>query len=215
MKSLLVQAMYVNTPDSNVLRQGDIIRDVYFPRYSLSELRVLHKLNDEGEVLFADGAIVKAEKRFAIVLSQCCEFNDGKRNAFSLGAVRPVSEILGQQRSVGAIVRGFLQSPNSLAVTLAQLVPWPKSASRQMDLNVLRQANRITPSSENKAVNVFLLESDGVFLTEPHIADFSQVVSVNMKALKHVVRSKVLEMEQTHRRQFQLKLGYFYAREAK
>lgn len=207
--------MYVTTPDSNVLRQGDIIKDVYFPRYSLSDLRILHRFGDDGEMQFADGAIVKAEKRFAIVLSQCCEFNEGKRNAFSLGAMQPASEFLGQQRSLAAMVRGFLQPPRWLAVTLAELVPWPKSASGQMALDDLRRANRVDPSSENKAVNVFLLEADGIYLTEPYIANFSQVVSVSMKALKHVTRSKVLEMEQAQRRQFQLKLGYFYAREAK
>lgn len=207
--------MYMTTPDKNALRQGDIIRDVYFPRYSLSELRLLHRINDDGETHFADGAIVKAEKRFAIVLSQCCEFNEGKRNGFSLGALQAVSEYYGQRRRLATIAKNFLQSRRSLAVTVAELVPWPKSTSGKMSLDDLRRANQIDSSSENKAVNVFLLEPDGVHLQEPYIANFSQVVSVSMKSIAHVTRSKVLEMNQADRRRFQLKLGYFYAREAK
>ena len=68
--------MYEGHLDLTRLRQGDIIRDFCFPRYSLAEIRLLHSIADNGQAEFDEKAILKSTYRFAVVLSQCCEFNE-------------------------------------------------------------------------------------------------------------------------------------------
>jgi len=194
--------MYEGTPDLNNLRQGDVIRDFCFPRYSIADLRLLHSVEPDGSTKFDNRAILKSEHRFAVVLSQCCEFNEGKRNAFTLGFVARLNELLRPRPEVW----GF---------NLAELVPFQKSSSRQSTVDQIRKANTLDlTSGETKAVNVYLLEPDGQHLEEPHIVDFSRVISVRMKDRASVLRLKILQMKDECRRQFQEKLAYFYGRRA-
>ena len=194
--------MYEGTPDLTTLRQGDVIRDFCFPRYSIADLRLLHAVAPDGSTKFDNRAILKSEHRFAVVLSQCCEFNEGKRNAFTLGFVGSLRELL-------------RPSPTLWGFNLAELVPLKRSPLRQRTVEEIRKANELNlPSGETRAVNVYLLEADGHHLTEPHIVDFSRVISVNIKDHESVCHLKVLQMTSHYRRQFQEKLAYFYGRRA-
>ena len=106
-------------------------------------------------------------------------------------------------------------------VNLSELVPFAKSAFRGRDadkrLTMLRSANRILADhpQSNHALNAFLLEPDGVHLIEPHVVDFSRVTSISIKDVGRVLPDKILEMENSVRREFQLKLAYFYGRAAR
>lgn len=198
--------MYDANPDKSRLRQGDVLRDVYMPRYSLKDLALLHTLcSSEGATVFAGKSILKTECRHAVVLSQCCEFDEGKRNGFSIAALVPWT---GRKSPLVTRSWGFV---------IAELVPVLRSAFRGFagspteTLEALRRAN---DSSLREAMNTYLFEEHPDDLSEPHLADFTQVMSVKMKDRHTLVGHKVLQLTQEARRQFQLKLGMFYSRKA-
>jgi hypothetical protein len=190
--------MFEAAPDLTSLRQGDVIRGMYLPRYSLSTLSLLHKMGAAGGLEYEHRAILKAEQGFAVVISQCCEFNQGKRNAFSLARLLSVRQAL-------------WPDPPRWGFSLAELVPakWTGVA-----VGKLREANTVTEEGENAAVNVYLYDADGHVLTEPHIVDFTQVMSVRMEDKDKVLRGKALQLDREHRLEFQFKLSYFYSRPA-
>jgi hypothetical protein len=193
--------MYEATPDPTILRQGDILRDIYLPRYAF-DAQFLHMLQANGSFAFSNQAVLKAEKRYAIVLSQCCEFNDGKRNSFTLASLITLRKWLHPGRRFW----GF---------NLAELIPLSRSALKRHTIDEMLQANRIDPSAvQNRAVNAYLFEPYGHVLKEHYIADFTQVTSVRMKDKDTALRSKILQLKDEYRREFQRKLGYFYARPA-
>lgn len=192
--------MYEARPDRANLRQGDVIRGIYFPTYSFPELLLLHKIDDVGGLKFDKRVVVGATQRFAVVISQCCEFNEGKRNAFSLAAMMGVKEML----RVGTTRWGF---------NLAQLIP---AAHLRIPVDRLRAANVIDENSgePNAAVNSYLYDSGGNVLTEPQVVDFTRVISIRMEDQKAVLRAKVLQLDSDHRLEFQFKLAHFYGRPA-
>lgn len=196
--------MYEASLDAARLRQGDIIFDFYFPRYSFASSYFLTQLDDQQQFKYSDLAVVNASIRKAIILSQCCEFNEGKRNAFSLAAIFRVKELL----------------PKSRYFSLAELLPLsrsshrPKSGNEAKVIGQLLEANIVDLEKQNDAVNTYLLEPDGSILTEHHVVDLSQIVSVKIEEKNRVLKKKVLQLDQQHRREFQLKVAYFYGRKA-
>ena len=195
--------MYESTLDLTTLRQGDVVRDFCFPRYSFPKVRLLYSLGGEQPPQFDGQAVLLAKHQYAVVLSQCCEFNEGKRNAFSLGLVKSLRELLTPELTV-------------CGVNLAALWPLSKSPLRMHTVEEIRKANKLDlRGGANKAVNVYFLEPDGNYLQEPHIVDFSQVISIRMEDKNVVLKTKVLQMTDDNRRQFQQKLAYFYGRRAK
>jgi hypothetical protein len=190
--------MYEPLPDSSTLRQGDIIRDFCFPRYSFSSTRLVYSIKG-GQPEFNKESVLKSDYRFAVVLSQCCEFNENKRNSFSLSALLPASW-LPRKALTGH------------GINLAELSIASKSQLRQMDIEKLRTANTIQRRDENHAVNVFFPEADGKYFSEPMLVDFSQVVSIDMKDAKRIQGNKILQFNDATRQLFKQKLAYFYLR---
>jgi hypothetical protein len=197
--------MYEPTPDLSRLRQGDVIKWAFLPRFSNSNVLFLHEYSKDGNWIFKKKAIIETNHGYAVILSQCCEFNEGKRLAFSLSELLPFRYVLNRRKK-------------SCIINIAELVAVVKSPfrgreGRELDqIERLRSSNKIESGSKNESVNVFLFEADGTFLTEPYIADFSRVTSVSMDDMKSVLKNKVLQLGEEQRRQFQVKLAYFYAR---
>jgi hypothetical protein len=192
--------MYETSPDLTVLRQGDVISNIVFPKFSLKEMRLLYKVEASENPAFGDEVILKTSTQFAAVLSQCCEFNEGKRKSFSL------ARIVGLGERTHPALRVF-------GVNLAEIVPWNRLAPRQRDLEALLRANSVE-ADRPQHVNVYTLRPDGQHLAEPHLVDFSRVFSVHIAEKERVLARKVLQLDSSHRREFQLKLAYFYARSA-
>lgn len=201
--------MYDESPDFSRLRQGDVVEDFHFPKYSFGTLKLLHQADESGEFAFSNEVQVTARTRHGVVITQCCEFTAGKRNDFSLAILEPVREFFRSEITVW----GF---------NIAELVPVARSTYRGRGpevsderLQMLRDANKIDwEADENDAVNVYLYEPDGNLLTEPHLVDFTRVVSVRMDDQERVAESKALQLDPDHRREFQIKLAYYYGRKA-
>lgn len=200
--------MYEHSPDTSRLRQGDVLGEFYFPRFSFGAVHLLHAFADDGSLTFDDRAQLSVQRGPAVVISQCCEFNEGKRNAFSLARLVSVR-------------RRLAELERTRGLNIARLVPLAKSSYRGREVTPtlvrdLEAANEIDPDADqNAAVNVYLYRADGTVLTEPHIADFSEVISIRIADSERLKKQKRLELEPAFRRQFQLKLAYFYGREAK
>lgn len=200
--------MYEEEPNLSRLRQGDVLEGVYFPRYSLGNLSLLHKLESSGELSFNEKALVGAQEHHAVVLSQCCEFTESRRNAFSIGA------LFSLKRRVRRALRSW-------AFNIAELVPVSRSIHRSRGeiseevIEELQAANSVPPEDEHyEVVNSYLFEPDGEVLEEHYLAEFTRVVSVRIEDAERLLADKVLQLDQKHRREFQLKLGAFYSRRA-
>lgn len=191
--------MYIPSPDASNLRQGDILAGIYLPRFSVGETQFLHKLKDDGSWEFQKHTVMKTEETYAAVISQCCEFNDGKRNSFTLAQLLRLSG--GQRR--GWKVFGF---------NLAQISPWRSVETPEPTPDELLKRNSL--ENDIQDVNVYFLKPDGVHFKVPYVIDFTRVFSVSMKEKPRVLKNKVLEFDNEHRLEFQEKLAYFYSRPA-
>lgn len=192
--------MYETSPNLNELRQGDVIAGVYLPTFGIQDVRFLHKMDADGKLTPADQAILSVSQQFVAVVSQCCEFNPGKRNSFSLAQLARFSHRPAKSWRV-------------LGFNLAGVVPVKKSSLLRHNIADILEANCIE-GHENQYVNVYALRPDGTHLTEPYLVDFTRVFSVRMSEKDRVLMGKVLQLDVQRRREFQQKLGYFYARSA-
>lgn len=197
--------MYNQNYEQNKLRQGDVVSGVFMPRIKVSSSRYLYGLSEEDSYAFRNQGVYDVEDCKAVIISQCCEFNPGKRFSFSLCSLLPFNTFKKQN-----IVKCW-------GLNLVELVPYARSAFKGRDevsLSLLRESNVIGDEEVNYAVNAFLFEADGICLHEPHVADFSRVASFSIKDLEFFKKRKRLELTNESRRNFQLKLAYFYGRSA-
>lgn len=201
--------MYEKTPDLRRLRQGDIISSAFLPRFSNANTLFLHEYSKARNWEFKKKAIIVMNQGYAVVLSQCCEFNLNKRQAFSLIDILPWKK---HSKEVS--------KKKSWGFNIAEFIPISKSPFRKQnreqeeELERLRRANIMSPEKKVGALSTFLFEPDGKYLTEPYVADFSRVTSLPMKDVNTILDSKILQLDSKHRRQFQTKLVHFYGRKA-
>lgn len=81
--------MYVS-PDTNNLRQGDIIRDVIFPLYNLNNMWTISDLRSQETPRIQ----MQYTKTYAMVISQCCEFQEGKRKHFLVALIGTIPDVI-------------------------------------------------------------------------------------------------------------------------
>lgn len=194
-------------PDRSTLRQGDVIQRLLLPRYSLGNLGLIYRFAPDDNHVFDDRGAVGMTNSLAVVLSQCCEFNQGKRQAFSVAELLPA-------RRMGTWTLPLW------GLNLAELTPLKYVMARGIDrrelVDALRRGNEIDTGAreKNTSLHLFLYDSDGAVLEEPHVADFSRVTSIRMKDMGRVRERKVLQLDEDSRAKFRMKLAYFYGRSA-
>jgi hypothetical protein len=192
--------MYEESPNLIELRQGDILSGVYLPRFSLVDTHFLHTIKTDGTLKYSDMVMMKTATNFAAVISQCCEFNPGKRNSFSLAQV------------VGLGARRTLPR-RSFSFNLAEIVTWKKFVKNRDNIDPWLKANTLD-GERFQCVNVYVLRPDGKHFTDYQMIDFSRVFSVRMEEKEGVLSKKVLQLDAAHRIELQDKLAYFYSRQA-
>jgi len=199
--------MYDPNPDMTRLRQGDVLAILNLPRFKISTTSFLHNMQPDGNFIPQDRAVIDTIPSYAVVLSQCCEFNTNKRSSFSIVSMFSIKE---QRLS------------RSWGINVAELVALAKSPFRPRqgmvddEIERLRAANTVQgESGRNEALNAYLYSPDGVHLSEHYVADFSRVTSLSMKDMPTILNHKLLQLDDDNRRLFQLKLAYFYARPAR
>lgn len=197
--------MYVELFEEEKLRQGDVIAGLTIPRLSFKNTGYIYENKSGNFATFADKIVVNAEERLSVVISQCCEFNEGKRNAFA------IAPLLFWKKAIS-------HSINLSGISLCELIPISKSpfnrkGREEQILEELRKSN-YAEEEERSNVHAFLFEPDGEHLKEPHIVDFTRITSISMKDHDFVHSKKVLQLQDEMRLALQLKIGYFFARKA-
>jgi hypothetical protein len=194
--------MYEATPDLTTLWQGDVINDIYLPRLEFGSAGFLYKFDPkDGELHFGGQTVSKAASCKAVVLSQCCEFTEAKRDSFSVAELVSITDFTDQ---------------TALAFNLAELRPIKETRLRNADPATLLETNVFNEGdlATTKLVSCYVYDTDGHHFSEPHIADFTRITSISMKDKAFVAKAKILQLDQPHRFELKRKLAYFFSRPA-
>lgn len=192
--------MYEASPDDTDLLQGDVINNIHLPSFSFQNSGFLHKFVPDGPPSYDGRVVSSASLSRAVVLSQCCEFSDNKRQWFSIAELVNVADLIDQA---------------AIAFNLAPLQPISK-AKIKYPYEELLKTNAIDENdlSRNKLLSGYVYDYDGNYLAEPHVVDFTRVTSISMRDKNYVLRRKIMQLDNAHRDEFKRKLGYFYMRPA-
>lgn len=194
--------MYEANPDMGELRQGDIISEVYLPKFNMNEVGYLQKMGDDGLFKSPEHAVMTVTCQYVAVISQCCEFTADRRNSFSLAG------LIDMRRRPSRDWRVF-------GINLAEIVSWKSIAWNRTGQLDLLKANTFDPETGTvEYVNSYFLRPDGTHLKDVHAIDFTRVFSVRIKDKAKFIRNKVLQLDDDNRLKLQQKLAYFYARPA-
>lgn len=182
--------MFVEAPNKEELRQGDIIEGLLFPIMQFRQLSLLgtpHESSfsntspnllatfEEKKKVFT--AQVKVFQAFAIVLSQCCDI-----------AIR---------------ADGKLDAP---VFVVAPLIDVPYQVQKNSEMLSLLQNN----STENFVNFFYITQQDP--LPKSFIVDFGRPLSVPREELSFVLSRKVLEMTSESRLKFKNNLSFHFGR---
>jgi len=190
--------MYEPSPDTTELWQGDVISRIHLPSYTFTSTTFSHAFREDGTPEYKGQSTSGAKISKAIVLSQCCEFTEEKRHWFS------VAELIE--------FRDFTEQVT--AFNLAPLIPLDKTGVKFPSYEELLQSNVVAPDRHNDLVNGYVYDRDGNHLAQPHIVDFTRVTSLSMKDKGYVLKRKILQLDEAHRKEFKRKLAFFYLRPA-
>lgn len=193
--------MYESSPDLTTLWQGDVINDIYLPRLEFSSAGFVHKFTPSGELRFGGNTVAKAAKCKAVVVSQCCEFIEKKRDSFSVAELVSITDFVDQ---------------TVLAFNLAELRPISETRLRNANPAELLATNTFDDDdlAGNRLVNCYVYDMHDSYFSEPHIVDFTRITSISMKDKQFVARAKILQLDEPHRDELKRKLGYFFTRPA-
>ncbi len=180
--------MFVEVPNRQDLRQGDIVQGFYFPHLTCSQIQILGSppsaptapngplnLTAKAQKQFLNASI-QVQRSYCIVLSQCCDL---------------IHE------------NGKLKLP---AFVLSPLMDVPyQIRNDNVKLTALKK------NEPGKYVNLFYIPQVSP-LPQDYVVDFVNAFSVLRADLKFALDGKVLQMKDEARVSFKVKLGLHFAR---
>jgi len=182
--------MFISTPDTTALRQGDIINNVLFPHLRISDLTLLGK-QIASEPISLDGfklsgsidnkkyvsGMIKLQVTSAIIISQCCDvqLNNGK-----------------------------LEVPNFVLAPLDLVKSYP-SFKVTADLEILKK------NELGRFTNLFYLDPTPP-ISEQSVVNFNRTFCLQKEDYEIVLSRKVLQMTDESRVKFKLKLAHHFGR---
>lgn len=191
--------MFVEQIDTTELRQGDIIRGLFYPELNCSDLHLIGTpdLNSSNLTLNAEvqanllaltdkkpkegltvlTAQMKVYYGYFILITQCCDI---------------------AKREKG--------KPNLSAFVISPLVEVPYPIRQNPDNLSELQAN-----NQGTYINFFYIPSHQ-HLSQDYVVDFNRVVALPRSQYDFVLSRKVLQMTDHQRVKFKLKLGSHFAR---
>lgn len=180
--------MFLTEPNLNQLRQGDVIRGLFFPFMKSDTLQILSSVDEIGQthVTFKDKkygkqlmqALVGVFADFSIVMSQCCDV----------------------QVTDGQTV------PAAPAFVIAPLFRIP--------VDIARDSVKLTKFRHNGKdyANLFSLAIVPPLTDDHALVDFSRLVSIPSSEYPRAIKGKVLQMTDASRVRFKTKLGAHFGR---
>ena len=193
--------MFIGVADADLscLRQGDILRDIPFPRLASAEISLLGKIipdfpprpvpviavvtnthRDDPNWLVAQ---IPVRLSYCAVITQCCDLE---------------------------LRNGTLRMP---AFAVARLITIPKSiASDPQRLTSLRGNKDPRSGTDPGYINFFHIPAHPQMGSSEWIVDYNQVVSIPGREFPAVLTRKILQMEDDWRVKFKIKLALCLAR---
>lgn len=182
--------MFVSTPDTTVLRQGDIIINVLFPNLRISDLTLLGK-HIASEPMSPDGfrlsgsidngkyvhGMIKYQLTSAVVISQCCDIQ---------------------------LNNGILEVPNFVLAPLDPLRSYPKFK----DAALLEDLKK---NELESFTNLFYLDLAPP-ITVQSVINFNRTFCLQKEDYQVVLSRKVLQMTDESRVKFKIKLAHHFGR---
>lgn len=183
--------MFIPVCDTKSLRQGDVIKGIYYPLLKHGELSLVGRPTEAGHTQ-VDGIVLAASvenKKYVqglmkfvptlgIVVSQCCDVQakDGKLDvpAFVLAPIEPLR-----------FLHTIATNPDAVA--------------------------NLKKNHPSKYANLFYL-GDTPPIQEPSIVNFNKVFSVQQSDYQTILTMKVLQMSDENRVQFKVKLASHFGR---
>jgi hypothetical protein len=189
--------MFVNDPEPNCLRQGDILRSIPYPLLHADNVRILGRLGEGGEwnpASFEDDEIehrklpawicqMPTRVGFAVVISQCCD-------------IAPQH---------GKIIQA--------TIAFARLVPIPSAISKDTARLESLRSNKYPLNPDDPGyINYFYVAPHNQLAEQEWIVDYAQVLSIPSSAFPAILKSRVLQMDDDTRIRFKVKLAASYGR---
>jgi hypothetical protein len=169
---------------SRNLRQGDIFGLTLYPKLK-SQPRIARTHGWQVDAEQAIALEYLADEQYAVVISHCCEFSEGKRERFLIARTQKFPPRMEPE------MRATIEASNA-AVRVDEDQP-----------------------ERREWLEFFVLDPVvGCFDDDKRLVDFTTIMSVHKTMISHIKDMKKAELEQPHREQFRKKLGLFLARDA-
>jgi hypothetical protein len=186
--------MFIENADTTALRQGDIIRGVYFP---------LLRMDAPPRVVgtFAAGSGERVDLK--AVTEQI------GRSWYLLvqtHAVMSFCAVLSQDCDVD-----LKQSPPPPSFVLCRLIPVPEPIKRKEFLYGALKGN-LDPYGDQRPFFQLFYIGRAVGLDEEYVADYGQVMTVAWRDYNAALRNKILQMDDVSRAKFRVKAGAHFGR---
>lgn len=184
--------MFLNEPNREELRQGDIIQGLYFPMMNCRTMEILGiPLEEEPQQENSLGLSARAERKsgfhlfsaklliargLSIILSQCCDLERRNNNQDA------IAMIVAPLRSIGRHIRDNSEKFSNL------------------------QSNILT-----HFVNQYYIPQYSP-LQSDYMVDFNLMVSIPQGEYNYILSRKVLQMTDEARARFKIKLTHHFGR---
>ncbi len=192
--------MFVTDVDTKCLRQGDILAEIPFPLINLADLILLGKLDPQTQKSSATPSLASVTTMhredpnwltaqlpvrvsFCAVISQCCDL-EPRHNKIKLPAF-----------------------------AVARLIPIPKSAQEdEQKLERLKSNKDPRDPKDPGYLNFFYIPPHERLNGTDWVVDYNQTMAIRGGEFPDILRKKVLQMDDTTRVKFKIKLAACLAR---
>lgn len=190
--------MFLENTDMTCLRQGDILKDILFPRLTSPEVTIIARINPAGsgpvptvvpmtKIHRDDPQWLTAQLPvrccYGVVMSQCCDL---------------------EPRNQRIVMPTF---------TVGRLIPIPKSIlGDPQRLESLRANKDPRNPADPGFINFFYFPSHEHLGNSEWVVDYNQVISIPSTEYPSVLSQKILQMKDSWRVKFKIKLAVSYAR---
>lgn len=192
--------MFIDTPNAEELRQGDIVYGIYFPQMLCSSMLLLGQSRPVDPLAAEHPALtpVSAQKGkpatltaqievmliYAMVVSHCCDLE----------------------------VREGKKRPDLLYIAMSPLLDIPYLIRTDNDrLQQLRDNSNPLINAGRSFINLFHIPQHPPLPSEKMI-DYNIIISVPAKDYEYVLGNKVLQMTDEHRIRLKNKMSFNYGR---
>jgi hypothetical protein len=198
--------MFVDEPDKSELRQGDIIKGLFYPLVDLDAIRLIGEPAPDSFAVSSDDSEASSVVR-PFALNPVATKKDGfELYEAQLKVFRGNFIVLSQCCDLALNEKGKHEAH---AFVLSPLINIPYPVQQDPEKLAALIANTF-----EHYVNFFFI-SQKPPLQQDYAVDFGRLVSVVRAAYPHILKNKVLQMTDEHRMRLKIKFGSHFGRPTK